>query len=294
MGIENRTYMHQGGGPGGGAVFRSGIGVGLPKPGPAIKWLLIINIAVFLCQQIFEAGGFHLSAYFGATLGGFWQLWRYITFQFLHGDFWHIGLNMLGLYFLGMPLENKFGTRKFIKFYLTCGVTAGLAYVITAGLAGLESYIPLVGASGGVYGIVLAAAVYFPHIKLLLFFFFPVPIRLAAVIFFGAMIMLVLKGDTSQGQFWSHIAHLGGAVAAAVWIWIVPNMSSGISQHKVRRVEGAWRKKMQHRAADQAEIDRILAKINQKGIGSLTSREKKTLQDATKAQQAQDNELYKP
>ena len=293
MGIDNRSYMHDGGG-GGGAVYRSGIGVGLPKPGPAIRWLLIINISGFICQLIFEAGGFHLSAYFGATLGGFWQLWRYITFQFLHGDFWHIGLNMLGLYFLGMPLESKFGTRKFIRFYLTCGVTAGLAYVIAAGILGLDPAFPLIGASGGVFGIILAAAVYFPHIRLLLFFFLPVPIRVAAVIIFGAMIVLVLQGDTNQSQFWSDIAHLGGAVASAVWIWVLPNMGSGIRNQKARRAEGAWQKKMNHRAAQQAEIDRILAKINEKGIASLTGKEKKTLQDATRAQQNQDNEIYRP
>ncbi len=293
MGIDNRTYMHEGGGSGG-AVFRSGIGVGMPKPGPAIRWLLIINISVFLCQLIFETAGFKISDFFGATLGGWWQLWRYITFQFLHADFWHIGLNMLGLYFLGMPLENKYGTRKFIKFYLTCGVAAGLAYVIAAGMVGLPSGFPLIGASGGVFGIILAAAVYFPHIKLLLFFFLPVPIRVAAVLIFGAMIVLVLKGDTNQGQFWSDIAHLGGAVAAAVWIWVLPNLSSGIQAQTQRRAEGAWQKKMNIRAADQAEIDRILAKINHRGIGSLTGKEKKTLQDATRAQQKQDKELYRP
>ncbi len=296
MGIHDRPYM-QDGGSGGGPVYRSGLGSGLPKPGPAIKWLLIINVAVFLVQNAFQVGGGNLSSHFGCTLGGWWQLWRYITFQFLHGGIWHIGLNMLGLYFLGMPLEGKWGTRKFVRFYLSCGVTAGLAYVIAAAILQLDASIPLIGASGGVFGVILAAAVYFPHFKLLFMFFFPVPIRIAALIIFGGMGLFILhsaaQGVYSPG-FWSHVAHLGGAVTGAVWVWIVPRFGQRVSFRREKSRQGAWQRKMSQRTAAQAEIDRILAKINDEGIASLTDKEKKTLQDATRAQKQQDRELYRP
>ena len=113
-----------------------------------------------------------------------------MTFQFLHDptSLWHIGLNMLGLYMFGTPLERHWGTKKFLRFYLSCGVAAGVAYVAIGAALGNASWIPLIGASGGVYGILLACAVLFPTFRVILFIF-PVPIRLAAILIFGGMLL---------------------------------------------------------------------------------------------------------
>jgi len=316
MGLHDRPYWRDDGGRGGyggGGPMRS-IAFGLPRPGAAVKWLLIINISVFVLQVFMDAPTIDrpyglLSSHLGVTLNGFWQPWRYVTFQFLHGGMWHVALNMLGLYMLGTPLERHWGTKRFTTFYLACGAFAGLAYVFMCGLVaggngnpnavatagrGLGD-VPLIGASGGVFAIVLACAVLFPHFRLI-FFLFPVPIRLAAVIIFGGMVLVVLSGLRSGRagpQFWSDVAHLGGVLAAAFYIWALPALRSGARQHRARLNEGAWRRKMEDRLAEQAEINRILDKINREGLDSLTRRERDILRDATRKQQHNDRDLYK-
>ena len=114
-----------------------------------------------------------------------WQLWRFITFQFIHAGAVHLFFNMLGLYMLGTILERSWGTKRFLRFYLGCGVVAGLCHVAMAfilNLGGIQTRIPLVGASGGVFGIVVACAVLYPQIRLILILF-PVPDTLRSAAF---------------------------------------------------------------------------------------------------------------
>jgi membrane associated rhomboid family serine protease len=279
------------------------MGIGLPKPTPIVKALLILN-GVGFAMQILAAitmtsptGRDPMTQYLGATAAGWWQIWRYVTFQFLHstGVIWHIALNMLGLYILGSPLEHRWGSKTFVKFYLICGVCAGLAYVIMAHMMDLPPNWPLIGASGGVFGIVLACAVLFPEFRII-FLFFPVPIRLASVIIFGGMILKVLMGLSSgQGRFdpdfWSQVAHLGGAVAAAFWIWVLPSLLQAREQAEGKVKMGAWKKKMQQQAKEQEKIDRLLQKIHDEGIGSLTRAEKKFLQDTSRRQREDERDI---
>lgn len=275
--------------PGGGLTF------GLPKPGQAVKTLLILNGLVFLLQLFFDRGS-GMSAWLGVTARDAWQVWRFVTFQFLHSTthLWHILLNMLGLYFLGTPMEQRYGSRRFTAFYLSCGVTAGLTYVafnITMGAAGWR---PLVGASGGVYGLILACAVLFPQFRII-FLFFPVPIRLAAIIIFAIMGVTLLSGlaaeGTPGGGFWSQAAHVGGVLAAAGWVWLLPRAQRAGAEAKVRLNQGAWQRKMRRRAAEQQEIDRILEKIKNQGLDALSRAEKNKLRDATRKQREQDNRI---
>jgi membrane associated rhomboid family serine protease len=272
-----------------------GMTVGLPRVSKVVKWLLIINAVAFVLQLVVEKN-YHIpiSYWFGVTVGGFWQIWRYVTFQFLHNTStpWHIVMNMLGLYILGTPLERSWGSRRFLRFYLSCGAAAGLMYVIV-GVAQSIPDIPLIGASGGVYGIILACAVLFPHFRII-FLFFPVPIRLAAIIIFGGMIVMLLSdfsSDVLTGSFWSDVAHLGGAVMAAMWLWVIPRFG-GMGKDAIRRANhGAWQRKMQRRQAEQADIDRILDKIRVEGLASLTRKEKHTLKQATIRQQKEDSDI---
>ena len=298
MGLHDRPYWREGGSfyDAGGRAGR-GVMIGMPRPGRAVKMLLIINLVVFVFQMIFDnpREGYRfgiLSAYFGATPGAFWQLWRYVTFQFLHstGDFFHILLNMLGLYMLGTPLEQQWGTRRFVRFYLICGAVAGVAYVIIGNVVGMAD-VPIVGASGGVFGVLLACAVLFPQFRLILFLF-PVPIRFACVVIFGIMGVVVLQAAATgrfSPRFWSEVAHLGGAAAAACWIWALPKLRGAAAEARGRRNRGAWERKLRKRAEEQAEIDRILAKIHDAGLGSLSEREKKILREATRKQQEADS-----
>jgi hypothetical protein len=157
-----------------------------------------------------------------------------------------------------------------------------------------------------VYAVLLACAVYFPGFKIV-FIILLVPIRVAAVVIFGGMILVVLSGlarGGAQGAM-SDVAHLGGAVAAAFWIWALPRLGGTrlggkrlrdrLAQ-KIRRSaqkirQGAWERKMNRRRREQQEIDRILDKVHREGIGGLTRREKKVLQDATRRQREQERDI---
>lgn len=286
MGLHNRPYMDSEGGfssSGGGLTF------GLPKPTRAVKAMLFANAIAFVVQIVSKGW---VEDFFAVNGQDWWQAWRYVSFQFLHSttSLAHIVLNMLGLYLLGTPLEQHWGTRRFTAFYLSCGAVAGLAYVVMARLVFVPelwgaSY--LVGASGGVYAIVLACAVLFPHFKLI-FLFFPVPIRLAAVIIFGGMLFTVLSGlfrESISCEFWSEVAHLGGAVGGAFWLWGLRGFRGLTARAGIGNRRGAWQRKLQRQQEEDAEIDRILDKIHREGINSLSRREKHILQDATRRQQ---------
>ena len=299
MGIHDRGYMKDGETE----SMGGGLTVGLPPIARAVKYLLIVNLAVFAFQIFFDnpgpGGPGTMSLYFGANVAGWWQVWRYVTFQFLHADYWHIIMNMLGLYLLGSPLEQHWGSRRFLGFYLGCGAVAGLTYVAVSAALGDDPHMPIIGASGGIFAILLACAVLFPQFKLILLFF-PVPIRLAAMIIFGGMIFMVVSslahGGLSSG-FWSDTCHLGGAVAAAFYLWGLPAIG-GVRLRRAFRGgsktgSGAWKRRMDRLAAEQAQIDRILQKIHDHGVASLTRKEQKALKEATKRQQASEKELYK-
>lgn len=294
MGLYDRPYWRedhpsaQGGGLG-------QMRIGFPKPARAVKYLLVINLAAFVGQLIFATQKTDVSGWLGVTVAGYWQVWRYVTFQFLHGGFFHIFMNMLVLYMFGTQVERHWGLRRFLKFYLSCGVMAGVTYAVIAAVVsrnpGMQEIrtIPLIGASGGVYGILLACAVLFPHMRIILLVF-PMSMRTAALIIFGIAVFYVL-GGWGRGEFWSNVAHLGGAGMAGVWLWVLPRVGGRARQVIRRAGRGAWERKMQRRREEQAAVDRILDKIRTQGIGSLTRSEKRTLQEATRHQQAEDNKL---
>jgi len=296
MGLYNRPYWKDSDNP----SSSPGRGIGLPPFGRVVKWLLIINVAVYVLQLFLNSWLIPALAVSPST---WWQPWRYVTFQFLHGGTWHLLLNMLGVWFIGTPLEKLWGGRRFLAFYLTCGVAAGVSYL---GLSTLTSTIafdtPLVGASGGVYGLLLAAAVLLPHMNLI-FLFFPVPIRLAVIILM-VLILLDLGSGLSHGatsQTYSQMAHFGGAVTGAIWI-LIPRLRRGEGEmsefapqrerKKGRRNRWADKraKEEQQELAEQADVDRILEKISQHGLASISRRERKILNDATTRQRQRDRE----
>jgi membrane associated rhomboid family serine protease len=144
-----------------------------------------------------------------------------VTYLFLHGDVVHILFNMLGIWMFGVTLERQWGTRYFLKFYAVAGVGAGLT-VILAGLLPFEmtshTYTAVtIGASGALYGLLLAFAVYYPDTPILMFFLFPVPARYFVMII-GAIALL-----TSPNTGVSNAAHLGGLLFG----WLYMNSGKG-------------------------------------------------------------------
>lgn len=295
MPIYNRHYWGRGDPqrPGGigGAVF-----AGMPRPGRVVGRLLGINVIVFFLSIFLPDVFFE---YFTVKASAWWQVWRYVTFQFLHGGLFHLLFNMLGLYFLGMYLENGWGGRRFLRFYLTCGAIGGVLHVLLCWLFRQNVTTPLLGASGGVYAVVVACAILYPGIRVILFLF-PVPIRFAAALFLFIALVNVSMGISSATRGGplstsgvSDPAHLGGAAAALVWVWALPRIADLRRRVRSAAKQGAWERKMRHRAADEAEVDRILRKIREQGIGSLTRREKDTLADATERQREEERRMYR-
>lgn len=139
------------------------------------------------------------------------QVWRFVTFQFLHGGLMHLAGNMLGIYFFGQMIEQYLGRRRFLAFYLLCGATGPIAYMLLQQLGVLirDPYTPLIGASAGVFGILIAAAQIAPRQTVLLLFP-PIPLQLKtmAYILLGlAAFTVFTRGPNAGGE----AAHLGGA-----------------------------------------------------------------------------------
>ena len=289
MGMHNRPYWQDSGSGGYGRGYGGGTGMsmGLPKPGPAVGGLLIANFVMFVAQHIVPDNA--IETWLTVIPAVWWQAWRYLTFQFLHGGIFHILFNMLGLYFLGMYLERAWGSKRFLRFYLICGAFAGVSHVAMTFLFGWNPYIPLLGASGGVYAVIIACAILFPGIQLILMFF-PVPIRFAAVLFFVIAGLSLLSGE---GGGISHAAHFGGMVLGGAWVLLGPRIRQASHDAQARAQKGAWEKKMRKEQASREQIDKILDKIKERGIGSLSNKEKKILQDATEQQRREDARVSK-
>jgi len=253
----------------------------LPKMTPVVKWLLISNIAIFLAAVLIRPLGVFIYTWFqldATTVGRALQPWRLITYQFLHApDYaFHIFVNMLGLFFLGPTLERHWGSRKFLPFYLGCGVAGGLFYLLLVAVRFLPGG-EMVGASGAILGMLAACAILFPQFVVIIFIF-PVPIRLAAI---GLTAVYVLILMTRGGNAGGHAAHLAGMAAGAAYVY----SQSWRNKYTSKIRTGRWEKHMTAQRDLQAEVDRILQKVHDSGIQSLTRKEKNTLKEATKAEQ---------
>jgi membrane associated rhomboid family serine protease len=282
MGIYDRDYTQaQNKGPSWGG--EGGMRLGLPRLTRGVKWLLITNFAIFLVEAIsgqMDKGHTDYFAEWGSVLPVSWgciaQLWRLVTYQFLHANPMHIIMNMLALYFFGVMLEGVWGTRKFITYYLLCGAAAGLLYIAFV-VTGIQRPGSLVGASGSIFGVLAACAILFPR-EIMLIGFLPLPMWLGALLYVGSFIFDLVTGAENAG---GNVAHLGGMAAGAAYCWFGPRVSSAMTTRR----RSAWDRKMDQQRRLQLEVDRILDKVHDKGLASLSRSEKKLLQEATRLEQ---------
>jgi len=280
MGLYDRDYTQADFEP----QFRSGpyARMAMPKITPVVKWLLIINIVVFLFTFLIKPLGafiFFWFSVFPATLGMTLQLWRQITYQFLHANPWHIFINMLILYFFGPMLERLWGSKKFLTFYLVCGAMGGLLYPFLVRVGWLGAA-PLVGASGSILGMLAAGGILFPNMMVYVWGVIPVKLRILAIIFAAISIITLLRPDQFENAG-GQAAHLGGMVAGAVYVF----SQSWRDKFRLKLRSGSWEKKMTTQRNLQAEVDRILEKVHSEGIQSLTMKEKRILRQGTRAEQ---------
>ena len=185
---------------------------------PVTKALLIANGVVFVLQMLVGDGAFAafmlwpLGGDFGG-LDGFsttFLPWQLVTYSFLHGSFAHVGFNMLALLMFGAPLEYTWGNRRFLTFYLTCVAGAGLCQLAVGTYAVMQGGFayPTIGASGGVFGLLLAYGMLFPNQRVMLLIP-PIPMKARTlVIVYGAIELLLGFSGLQPGV--AHFAHLGG------------------------------------------------------------------------------------
>ncbi len=272
MGIYDRDYVRED--FGGSGV--PGMGIALPPITPAVKWLLIINGIVFVMQIFADEFMTRWFSVFPATWFMALQPWRLITYQFMHGDFFHLFFNMLVVYFFGPLLERMWGSRRFITFYLICGAAGGIVYPLLV-LVDVLRALPMVGASGAIYGMLAAGAVIFPQVRVLFMFVIPMSLRTLAIVLLVVSVISFAGGRNAGGE----AAHLAGMAVGAVYVLWQP----WFRNVRLGNRKGNWARKMDRERQFQADVDRILAKVHNSGIKSLTYREKRILKEATQREQ---------
>ncbi len=235
-----------------------------------------------------------------------WEFWRFITYGFLHVGAMHLIFNMMGLWFFAPIVEERYGRRRFLAIFLVATIAGaclfltlnalGLAWMSSQGtpfaLPGLLSndiYVPLIGASGGVYGIILAAAWLRPNEEVLLMYILPMKLKVLALgLIAMSVYSLISRGANAGGE----AAHLGGAIAgwwtaqnprllddffdSFHWLDRLPWIGSVFSKHASGHAPARA-----PRVVDDRVIDAILDKVRDKGLASLTERERTALRDAT-------------
>jgi membrane associated rhomboid family serine protease len=188
---------------------------GLP---PAIKWLLIVNTGIYFLQFFLDTPPY--LALRPVDVATRFMVWELVTYMFLHGGIFHILFNMLTLWMFGVELERMWGTRRFLNFYFFCGIGAGLCVVLADYLFG-NPMSQTIGASGAIYGVLMATAVLWPERIILFSFLFPIKMKYFVMII-GAIAFL---GAFTPGNGVSDVAHLSGLGFGYIYL-------------KMRRVRG--------------------------------------------------------
>jgi len=309
------------------------------------KNLLIINILVFIATYVVRGLNIDLNDILGLHffLASDFRIWQFFTYMFMHGGFTHILMNMFMLWMFGMVVENVWGPRKFLFYYIVCGVGAGLCQelaqygtYLVEGLANFDSVrvgttvLPMdvylnmmntVGASGAIYGVLLAFGMLFPEERM---FIIPIPIPIKAKwIVMGSIVVELFSAIGTSNDGVAHLAHLGGMLFGFILIryWkkhpysgygdfgmnrghqFFDRMKNTWEQrggHDTRNATNgnseSWSNTSQsnnannrsdwdynaHKKQQQEEVDRILDKIRKSGYDSLTKDEKQKLFDSSK------------
>lgn len=291
MGIADRDY-HRNATPQGG-IFS--------QITPMVKWLLILNIGIFFADLFIqkqidykwleEHGTYTIQS---SIKGG--RIWEFVTFQFLHANLIHLMMNSLGIFFIGPWVERWWGSGKFVVFYLLCGVGGALFFTLlafTGVLPGKDFQAGLVGASAGIYGMLVGVAVIAPNLRVrLLFPPIELSMRQLALVVLGISTgAILLKIGGNEG---GEAGHLGGALVGFLLMRYPHLLGNGsgniqIFQPKVTKPQPQpkIRPRSELEKVRDSEVDLILDKISSHGFQSLTQAEKDLLQKVSNQKQSQ-------
>ncbi len=248
---------------------------------PALKSLIIANVVVFIVATLVGNSFFDL---FGLVphrvLADRW-VWQPISYLFVHGSIMHLLLNLFALWMFGVPVEAQWGSRDFLKYYFICGLGAAAASIILSP----HSMNPVIGASGAIYGLLVAFAMIYPDAVVYLYFLIPVKAAHMAILF---GLIEFFAGATHATPGIARFAHLGGMITGYLylrWWWVLKikvkslwrdSVSRGGIRPGIRRPAPSVREKPVKEDAESSmvEVDKILDKILVSGIDSLTEEEK--------------------
>lgn len=267
---------------------------------PWVRRLLVANLIVFLFQATLFTSRAFTDALGFVPLYALQRPWTFVTYMFLHGGALHLAFNLLALFLFGGPVEDRLGSRSFVWFYLLCGMGGAALSFLLIQLVPIG--VPIVGASGAIYGVMVAFAWHWPDAPIYMFPFpVPIPAKWLVTFAFAVSLMLALP-PFGGGNGVAHLAHLGGMVAGFLYLK-AHALRLGRAERHLRRVSepsvlvtpvprgrgggargrGGSAPQSKPRvapAADDralAEVDRVLDKINASGIASLTPAERKFL-----------------
>ena len=245
-----------------------------------VKLLLIANVLVFIITEL-SGQKSSLFLFFGLVPNMIWsqlKIWQLFTYLFIHGGFFHIFINLFVLWMFGKDLEQEWGKKDFLVFYFVCGIGAGFITV----LLGLNSFVPIVGASGAIYGLLVAYGFTYPNRLVYLYGLFPLKVKHMVI---GLGVIAFFASLSASRSNVSHITHLSGMIIGLIFMyfnlhwnevkmWYYQNRLINITRRTVEKNEEE--KIMRQR------VDEILDKLNKAGWESLTEREERFLNHASK------------
>jgi membrane associated rhomboid family serine protease len=268
-------------------------------PRSVVGWLIVVNVALwlidFLTPETSLGGARWLSDHMAVhvdTLTQPWLWWQFLTAGFAHSpvNFQHILFNMFGLFIFGRDVEETYGPKEFLRLYLVMVVFASIVWSVANKIAGTPAFVGAYGASGAIAGVVILYALTFPSRTILLFFVIPMPAWLFGLLFVG-LDMFGAFGGGEQNIAYS--MHLAGAAFAFVYHrrgWNLTQLTEGRFALPTFRRKPHLRVHTPEPESEPqsdltAEVDRILEKIYRDGEASLTAKERKTLEMASREYQ---------
>ncbi|CAN5729280.1 hypothetical protein BH23GEM10_BH23GEM10_07990 [soil metagenome] len=279
-------------------AYRGNISFGFGMT-PWVQRLIIANAVVFLIKAMVPVIDYYMAFTPSRVL---LQPWTIVTYMFAHGDFWHLFWNMIGLFFFGPPLEGRWGSREFLKFYFICGFGGALLSFFFA------FNNPMIGASAAVYGVMLAFAMNWPDAPIYIWGILPVKAKYLVGVL--AVMSVMSTFSSTPGDSIAHAAHLGGFAAAFLYVKFsgpggpFSNMKKAMNRRRMRVVStddpsptaaapAGRRTGLQSSARQRLgatgeedklldELDRVLEKISTEGMSSLTPQERRLLDEVSR------------
>ena len=268
---------------------------------PGVKLLIVVNTSVFLFTYLIVPFIHRINDYTGTSIDWIiaWlalnpglavyklALWQFITYMFFHAEIFHLLFNMLALWMFGGVIEEYWGTKKFFIYYFLTGIGGGICYTAFSFIVGGDN-IPTIGASGAIYGLLLAFGFLFPDTIILMFLFFPMKAKYGVIIFAAIEFLL-----SFQNTGVAHIAHLGGMIFGIIYLKNQPYFDNltDFEKRRKKKIVRVLHKKEEDFRKIQIQADKILEKISHNGMDTITAEEKQILDKASRLLKAKEQNI---